>query len=224
MAADTAVLAIGENAFPFHRFEEIGPHLADALESPRIDVTLTTDRDDLTDLREYDVLLDYLTDSTLTEAQRSSVTGFVEGGGGYLGLHCAADLTSTVSEHPDTVIESRDEPVPELRELIGGHFLTHPERSTYDVRVVDSHHPITASLSDLRVYDEPYVLEVDDSVRVLARMDHYEHADMPVVWVRDHGDGRVCYVAVGHTVSTITDPAVGDLLRRGVRWCTGDGH
>lgn len=219
MTVDCSVLAIGGNRFPFHRFEEMGPHIADALESKRVDVTLTTDRDDLVDLSGYDVVLDYLTDSTFTDEQQDGLLSFVENGGGYLGLHCASDLSSTVPEDPEDVIDKRDEPFPELLELVGGHFLTHPEKSTYDVRVVDSHHPITASLPDLRVFDEPYVVDVDpDAIRVLARMDHPEHADMPVVWVRDHGDGRVCYISIGHTVSTVTDPAVGALLRRAVRW------
>lgn len=219
MESTTAVLAIGDNRFPFHRFEEMGPHIQEALETDRIEVTLTTDRDELVDLSGYDVVLDYLTDSTLDEAQREGLLSFVETGGGYFGLHCASDLTSTEPDDPDEVIDGRDEPFPELRELIGGHFLTHPEKSTYDVRVVDTHHPITASLPDLRVFDEAYVVDVDlEAVRVLARMDHPDHADMPVLWVRDHGDGRVCYCSIGHTVSTVTDPDVGELLRRAVRW------
>lgn len=220
MSAQLSVLAIGGNRFPFHRFDETGPLFADALDAA--DVTLTTDRDALTDLSEYDVVLDYLTDSTLADEQRDGLLSFVRNGGGYVGVHCAADLTTTEADDPDELIDGRDEPFPELRELLGGHFVTHPEQTTFDVRIVDSYHPITASLDDIRVWDEPYVLDVyADDVRVLARMDHPEHADMPVAWVREFDDGRVFYSSLGHGEPALRDEGVRELLRRAVRWAGG---
>ena len=215
------VLAIGGNHFPFHRFEDRGPAIATAFDD-RIDVTLTTDKDDLADLASYDAVVDYLTDSSLTDDQRDGLLSFVEDGGGYVGIHCAADLTSTVAEDPDELIDSRDEPFPELRELVGGHFLTHPEQSIVDVRIVDHHSPITANLEDISVWDEPYVVEVDDDVRVLARMDHPEHADTPVAWTKPYGDGRVFYCSLGHGTASLTDDGVQALLRNGTRWAAGD--
>jgi len=216
-----SVLAIGGDRFPFHRFEDRGPEIAAVL-SDVADVTLTTDRGDLVDLAGYDVVLDYLTDSTLTDEQRDGLLSFVADGGGYVGLHCAADLTSTAAGDPDELIDARDEPFPELRDLIGGHFLTHPEQTRFDVHVVDHYHPITADLGDVTVWDEPYVVDVDDDVRVLARMDHPEHADTPVAWTRPYGDGRVFYCSLGHGTPAVTNDGVGALLRNGVRWAAGD--
>jgi hypothetical protein len=216
-----SVLAIGDNLFPFHRFEERGPQLAAAFED-RIDLTLTTSKDELTDLSGYDAVLDYLTDSTLTDAQREGLCSFVDSGGGYAGVHCAADLTSVSPDDPDSVIDSRDRPVPELREMLGGHFLTHPEQCVVDARIVDHHHPITVTLDDVSVWDEAYVLDVDDDVRVLARMDHPEHADMPVAWVKSYGEGRVFYCSLGHGTPSLTDEGVRDLIRNGTRWAAGD--
>jgi uncharacterized protein len=218
---ELSVLAIGGNRFPFHRFEERGPLLADAFGN-RIDVTLTTKKDDLVDLSPYDAVLDYLTDSSLTEDQRESLLSFVESGGGYAGIHCAADLTSTEPDDPSDVIDFKDEPFPELRDLIGGHFLTHPEQTVFDVHVIDHHHPITASLDSITVWDEPYVLDVDDDIRVLARMDHPEHADMPVAWTKEYGDGRVFYSSLGHGTPSLTHEGVQQLVRNGTRWVAGD--
>lgn len=219
--AHLSVLAIGENQFPFHRFEDRISPLTAAFDDD-IDVTTTTDKDDLVDLSAYDVVLDYLTDSSLTEAQREGLLSFVEDGGGYAGVHCAADLTSTAPADPDDVIDFNDDPFPELREFIGGHFLTHPDQTTFDVHVVDHYHPITASLEDLTVWDEPYILDVDDDVRVLARMDHPEHADMPVVWTKEYGDGRVFYSSLGHSRQAVTHEGVQRLVRNGTRWAAGD--
>ncbi|SNZ17032.1 hypothetical protein SAMN06269185_2858 [Natronoarchaeum philippinense] len=222
MANDLSVLIIGGNRFPFHRFDRVGPQLADALNEHGIETTLTTDRDELSALNEYDVVLDYMTDSTLEEKQLDGLLTFVETGGGYVGLHCAADLSSTASDDPDELIDAREEPVPELRELLGGYFHTHPAQTTFDVRVTDSHHPVTAGMEDVTVWDEPYDVSVDsDDVRVLARMDHPDLGDTPVVWVRKHGDGRVCYCSLGHTDAALSDGGVQQLLRRGVGWAGG---
>jgi type 1 glutamine amidotransferase len=216
-----SILAIGDNRFPFHRFEERGPQLA-AVFDERIELTLTTEGATLADLSGYDVVLDYRTDSTLTDAQRDGLLSFVEAGGGYAGVHCAADLTSVEPDDPDAVIDSRGEPFPAQRELLGGHFITHPEQSVVDVRIVDHHHPITAGVDDVSVWDEPYVLDVDDDVRVLARMDHPEHADMPVAWVKSYGEGRVFYCSLGHGTPSLTDAGGRRLIRNGTRWVAGD--
>lgn len=219
MAMSRRMLVIGGNRFPFHRFETNASYIADCLPSD-LDLTLTTTKDDLRDLREYDAVLDYLTDSTLTDDQRDGLLSFVANGGGYLGLHCAAVLKTTTPTNPDAVVYHRDEPFPELRELVGGHFLTHPDQVTFDVRIVDHYHPVTASLSDLRVWDEPYVVDVDSDVRVLARMDHPEHADMPVAWTNQYEDGSVFYCSLGHDESAFTNNGVRALLANAARWVT----
>lgn len=219
MATTPRVLVLGEDTFPFHRFADAGPRI-EAILDGAADVTLTTDREALLALPEYDVILDYLTDSTLTDAQRDALLAFVEGGGGYVGLHCASDLTSVAADDPDETLASRDEPWPALRDLVGGHFLTHPEKSEFGVRVV-ADHPVTAGVSEFSVYDEPYQVDVDDDVQVLARMDHPDLEDYPVAWTKPHGEGRVFYLSLGHTAEAFDVPEFGALLRAGVRWAAG---
>ncbi|SFR86946.1 hypothetical protein SAMN05216559_0286 [Halomicrobium zhouii] len=212
-------LVIGERTFPFHSFDEMGPHVEAAL-GDGVDATLTEDRDDLLDLSGYDLVVDYLTDSTLTDDQQASLLSFVEDGGGYLGVHCASDITST--HDGEGGIDARDEPIPELHDLIGGYFLTHPEQSTFDVTVVDDDHPVTAGVSDFSVFDEPYQVDYDaDRVRVLARMDHPDLEDYPVVWVRDHGAGRVCYASLGHTEESLENPQYRRILQNAAGWVAG---
>ncbi|RRJ30118.1 ThuA domain-containing protein [Halocatena pleomorpha] len=208
--SEIQAVVIGGNRFPFHQLERIGPSLRRAINADGISVELTTDRDELCDPTDYDVLIDYTTDSTFTDDQRSGLLSFVENGGGYVGIHCAADLT-TVADG------TREEPFPDLRALLGGHFLTHPEQGTFDVNIVDSHHPVSAGLSGFTVWDEPYVVAHDD-VRVLARMDHPENGDMPVAWVKPYGDGRVFYCSLGHGQPAFATDGVRSLLVRGIRW------
>jgi type 1 glutamine amidotransferase len=215
------VLAIGGTAFPFHDFEHVGPLVATAL-ARDADVTLTTEKEDLTDLDEYDVVLDYLTDSTLTDEQLDSLLSFVENGGGYVGLHCASDLTSVEPDDPDEVLAGREEPFPKLRELVGGHFITHPEQSEYEVEITVPDHEITAGVSDFTVFDEPYQVAWDDDVRVLAEMNHPDLETYPVAWTKAYGNGRVFYLSIGHTDETFATPEFQTLLANGVRWAAGE--
>ncbi|WP_227378779.1 ThuA domain-containing protein [Haladaptatus halobius] len=209
-------LVIGENTFPFHKLAEMAPHI-DAALSDVAETELTTNRRKLEDLSGYDIVVDYLTDSTLTDEQYASLRSFVADGGGYLGIHCAADLTSTSDGTGG--IKTREEPIPELRELLRGHFVDHPEQSTFGVDLYDGDHPVTANVADFEVFDEPYQVDFDDDeVRVLAWMDHPGFERNPVVWVREHGDGRVCYSSLGHTVDAFEHEQHRRLLQNAVRW------
>jgi type 1 glutamine amidotransferase len=208
-------LLIGENSV--HLFDEKAPLIEAAL-GDDVAVERTTDMAAFEDLAGYDVVVDYVTDNSLTEAQVAGLTAFVRDGGGYLPIHPAADLTSYIDDEGE--FRGRDEPVPEMRELIGGHFVGHPEQSTFGVRIVDGDHPVTAGVSDFEVYDEPYQLDVDeDRVDVLARMDHDElPEDYPVVWVHEVGSGRVCYSSLGHTDRALEHESHARILRNAVHW------
>lgn len=211
----TAALVVGERRYPFHDITELRPHVEAAF-GDTANLRFTTSRDDLLDLSSYDVLVDYLTDSTLTNAQLDALTGFVAGGGGYLGVHCAADLTSVHGS--DGGLDSRTEPFPDLQELLGGHFRDHPEQSTFGVDIVDGTHPVTDGVDRFEVFDEPYQVEVNDDVTVLATMDHPDLDAYPVVWVRTHGEGRVCYASLGHTEDAFAHYLYRRLLRNAVGW------
>lgn len=206
--SDDTVLVYGENTFDFHRLDEKRPLFESFLSEAGIDATITTDLDLLRrdSIDQFDVVLDYLTKSTFTPEQREGLLGFVRDGGGYVGVHCAADFSS--------FIEESDE---ELVSFVGGDFIDHPEQSEFAVRI-RADHPITTDLDDFTVYDEPYNLQWNDDVDVLARMDHPELGDVPVVWTRTEDAGRVCYCSLGHTNRAFEHPSFQRLVTRAIRW------
>lgn len=208
-------LLIGENTFPFHALDEKGPELIDAI-GDAATVTTTTDRDELRELGDYDVLIDYLTDSTLTDPQLTGLLSFVRNGGGYVGVHCAVNLTTIPAEDPDELLDSREAPVPELRSLLGGHSVNESEQAEFGVEIV-ADHPVTAGVEDFRVYDEPYHTVVED-VPVLARMDHPDLEAYPVVWARSEDDGRVCCLSIGHAEESLRHEGTRRLLRNAIAW------
>jgi len=214
--ATSRVLVVGETTFPFHDIEEKRTQFEDALGD--LDVTVTTDRSAIADLGPGDVLVDYVTDSSVDDYP-DLVGDHIERGGGYVGVHCAADLTSTAAEDPDELIDGLDEPIPALRERLGGHFINHPEQAEYGVDIL-AEHPITEGISEFRVYDEPYQVDVDDDVTVLARMDHAVLKDYPVVWTAPSDAGRVAYVSLGHTDDALEDESFRRLLQNSVEWAS----
>jgi len=211
------VLVVGETTFPFHDIEDKRAQFEAALDG--FDATVTTDRSAVADLGPGDVLVDYVTDSSAGDYPKL-VADHIADGGGYVGVHCAADLTSTAAADPDDLIDSRDEPIPALRERLGGHFVNHPEQAEYGVDVI-ARHPITDGVSDFRVFDEPYQVAVDDDIEVLARMDHADLDDYPIVWTAPSDAGRVAYVSLGHTDDALEAEPFRRLLQNSVRWAGG---
>lgn len=71
-----SVLVIGENSFPYHRFEEKETAFETILDFGG-EVVTTTDREALMALPgdDYDTVVDFLTDSTLSDPQRDGLLG-----------------------------------------------------------------------------------------------------------------------------------------------------
>jgi len=198
-----ALLMIGGG---YHPFESCGRILSEALEEMgTCQVTVTEDREAFTDLSVYDLVIIYTQGDTLTEEQEDGLCGFVEAGGGLIGIHCASD--SFVSSE-------------RYLEMLGCHFVTHPRITEFGITITDHDHDITRRCPDFRVTDEFYLLEPKGpEVRVLATA-VWQYETHPMAYVKSHGKGRVFYVAEGHDERTFSDPTFQKLIYRAVRWVT----
>src|SRR5437899_2384688 len=118
--------------------------------------------------------------------QQAALAEAVAGGKGLLALHASCVLADDESDRA-------------MVELLGCRYLSHgPGRheGTYEVHV-DSGHPITTGVSDFSLFDEYYEIGVSDpGIRVLAWLDAAGGATEPVLYVREHELGRVCYFAL----------------------------
>jgi type 1 glutamine amidotransferase len=148
----------------------------------------------------------------LTPAGRERLAGYVEAGGGFVGVHAAA---CTEYEWPY------------YGELLGARFDRHPEFQPGRVVVEDRAHPATRHMPAVWEFtDEWYDFRTNprDAVRVLARVDESSYegggmgADHPLVWCREQGEGRVFYTALGHASEAYEDPDFRAHLLGGIRW------
>jgi len=194
---------------PIHDFRGVGGAARDALAAAG-DFTITYLEEDLDALlpdrlAPFRLLVFHYTVGTISDAQKNGLLNWVAAGGGFVGIHSAAD-------------SFRD--CPEYRAMVGGYFVTHPKYRDYQVSVVDGAHPITEGLDEFMVRDEQYVLDYDPRVNVLATA-LWKGKAMPVAWTKPWGRGRVFYLALGHDEPAMRHPIAQRLLVRGARWAAG---
>ena len=99
---------------------------------------------------------------------------------------------------------------------------------TYTVRMKRaSDSPIIRGISDFSVTSEQYYIHVDPAVNVLASTQFpvvpCENAangavEMPVVYTKLWGNGRVFYNSLGHDHTIFDIPEARELMRRGFVW------
>lgn len=151
----------------------------------------------------------------LTPAGRARLAAYVEGGGGFVGVHAAACTEYTWPYYGD---------------LLGARFARHPAYQPGRVLVEDRDHPATRHLPAVWQFtDEWYDFRANPrgAVRVLAAGDESSYegggmgGDHPLVWCREQGAGRVFYTALGHAAEAYQDPAFRAHLRGGIAWAAG---
>ncbi len=186
---------------PRARFDELQPALTDH----GINSTYTEDIGDLTleNLRRFHVLVVYANIDTIDRKPAEAILEFVDGGGGFVPLHCASYC---FRNQPDLVA------------LIGAQFQRHGT-GEFQAEIARSDHELMRGFGGFRSWDETYVhhLHNADGRTVLAyRID--EEGREPWTWIRTHGKGRVFYTASGHDARTWTNPGFQNLVERGIRW------
>lgn len=147
----------------------------------------------------------YVHHQTLSAAALECLDAYLEGGGGLLALHSAS---ASFTEEPH------------YHDILGGRFVAHPPVESFDVQPSASEDEVFGGIPGFSVRDELYRHEYDPANRIRFRTRVGEERE-PVVWTRRQGQGRVCYCALGHTVSAIRHPQVRQILHRGLAWASG---
>lgn len=114
--------------------------------------------------------------------------------------------------------------------MTGGQWVSHPggDGQNYMVNIRPGSSPITEGIGDFPVCSEHYYLHVDPAIEVLATtrfpLISYYHisnkpVDMPVVWTKYWGNGRVFYNSLGHHDDVFDkSPSAAEIMRRGMKW------
>ncbi|SMC49657.1 ThuA domain-containing protein [Kibdelosporangium aridum] len=150
------------------------------------------------------------TGDVLNENQQKAFEDYIAKGGGYVGIHAAADTEYDWAWYGG---------------LVGAYFHSHPANQTARIRVEDRSNVSTSHLSQTWTrLDEWYNYRANPraNVRVLASLDESSYSggnmgDHPITWCHDYQGGRAWYTGLGHTAESYSDPAFTKMLLGGIK-------
>lgn len=179
------------------------------------------------DLKRFDaVIWNNVSGDVLTLAQRKVFKNYIEGGGGFVGLHgSGGDFFYDWGWYPDT--------------LIGARFKSHPMGPQFQaakLKVDDRTDPILRGVQpEWTMTDEWYSFKTNprqNGARVLVTLDESTYrpvagkldlrmGDHPIAWTKCIGEGRSFYTAIGHRPESYSEPNTNKLIENGVAWAAG---
>jgi type 1 glutamine amidotransferase len=204
-----------------HQPKAVADLFAAVLREDGFDVAVadTLDAFATTDLRSLSLIVPVWTMAKIVAEQLNPVLEAVKSGVGLAGCHggmCDAFRDAT-----------------EWQFMTGGQWVAHPGNDgvRHKVHVTDlgRSHEITKGIADFEVASEQYYMHVDPAVKVLATTrfpvadgPHVPNGpvDMPVVWTKMYGKGKVFYDSLGHTAAVVRAEPNLTIMRRGFAWAT----
>ncbi|MFO7974237.1 MAG: ThuA domain-containing protein [Candidatus Hydrogenedentota bacterium] len=166
---------------------------------------------------DYDVIVFYSMTQEISEKRQQNFLKLLENGVGVVALH---HIISGFNKWP------------EFQKIIGARYLFEPieqdgkqkPKSSYkhdmdiEIKVADSEHPVTKSVSDFSVVDETYkdcAFEPDNHVLLTT---NNPTSDKTIGWVRTYKNARICTLQPGHGPSIFSNPHYKKLVQQAVKW------
>lgn len=155
------------------------------------------------------------TQDVLNSSQEQALTSFIQSGGGWVGIHAAADTEYEWEWYGG---------------LVGAYFTSHPPIQSADIIVTDRLHPSTRDLPILWNHTGEwfnYSVNPRSKVHVLAvvKESTYEGGEMgddhPIAWAHNYDGGRAWYTGLGHSIESFADPYMRSHLLGGIEWASG---
>ena len=186
----------------------------------KVDTTEDATLFDQKHLKNYNIVV-FLstTGDVLNETQQLEFQRFIQAGGGFVGIHAAADT---------------EYDWPWYGKLVGGYFESHPNNPNVreaDIQRLDKTHISTKMLSDTwHRNDEWYNYKnINPDIKVLLNLDEksYEGGtngeNHPIAWYHEYDGGRAWYTGGGHTSESFAEPEFLEHLWGGIQYVAGDG-
>lgn len=201
-----------------HEPEQVAGIFANILRNHLFDVEVADTLEAYADaekLMGLDLIVPVWTMGEIPQAYVNNVSAAVQNGTGLAGCH--GGMCDSFRHNVDWQF------------MTGGQWVAHPGNDgiEYMVEIKQSSSPLVAGMEDFKVVSEQYYLHVDPAVEVLAttrfpvadgphRLN--KAVDMPVVWTKRWGIGRVYYNSLGHHADIVAMPEVTELMTRGLLW------
>ncbi|GHJ49552.1 hypothetical protein Cs7R123_68940 [Catellatospora sp. TT07R-123] len=168
-----------------------------------------------TNLAQYQAVVWLSTTGDVLDAtQQTAFQNYIAAGGGYVGVHAAADT---------------EYDWPWYGGLVGAWFSSHPATQQATIAVEDRSNSSTSHLpSTWTRTDEWYNYRTNPraNAKVLASLVESSYSggtmgDHPITWCQNYGGGRSWYTGLGHTEETYADPLFRTMLLGGIQIAAG---
>ena len=195
-----------------HPHYQTTPIMEGLLKDAGHDVTVTMDAGILTseEMKGYEVLVYNTTREgvlTLSMEERTALTQYIGGGGGFACIHYAGVMPKTW---------------PQYHDVTGGGWIretsTHQSYGEIAIDVANADHPCAQGITGFKTYDELYVklgYKPDNDVFLTAE---YDGQTWPMGWTRSYNKGRVFTTPLGHDAKSFEAPELRRLILNGVEW------
>lgn len=152
------------------------------------------------------------TGDILNDEQQQNFEQFIKNGGGFVGIHSAADTEYDWEWYG---------------KLVGAYFLSHPEQSHADILKIDGTHISTKHLPEIwKRYDEWYNYKsINPKINVLLNLDETSYeggtngGNHPIAWYHEYDGGKVFYTGGGHTKESYSETGFLQHLLGGILYC-----
>src|SRR5687768_13971365 len=139
------------------------------------------------------------TGDVLDHLQEAAFERYIQAGGGFMGIHAAADTEYDWGWYG---------------RLVGAYFLSHPKQQDAEIQVLNRKHISTKHLpKKWKRWDEWYSYKnINPAIKVLMNLDEttYEGGksgkNHPIAWYHEYDGGRAFYTGLGHTDESFVDP------------------
>ena len=166
-------------------------------------------------LKQYDaVVFLCTTGDVLDYIQQAEFERYIQAGGGYVGVHAAADT---------------EYDWPWYGKLVGAYFMSHPKIQEAAVQLIDNNHISTKMLPDIWMRtDEWYNYKsINPDIHILLQLDESSYQGgkngkhHPTAWYHEYDGGRAFYTGGGHTKAAYAEPLFMQHLLGGIKYAIG---
>ena len=198
-----------------HQPEVFAKKITSWLENQKANVTLSKSTASYLEkelMQSLDLVIQHITMSKMSNRESKGLRDAIAQGVGLAGCH--GGLGDSFRNDTD------------YQYMVGGQFVKHPGgQIDYKVTISNTSDPVTAGINDFNLTTEQYYMHYDPNIEILATTsfsgEHHawiEGVEMPVVWKKNYGKGRVFYSALGHSEDIFNVPEVWNLMTRGIEW------
>ncbi len=152
---------------------------------------------------------------------------YINGGGGFIGLHCASDTFHKMGNIPRYHSHNCEN---DFICLLGGEFNGHGKQQTATNYVINPKFPGYENIGEsFSLHEEWYALKnINPDLHALQVIETdgmkggmYDRPDFPIAWARMEGKGRVYYNAMGHREDVWDGELFQNMIIGAVKWTIG---